>query len=302
VPRIVPALVVIGLLAGTAVVFAVTERLKLVRSPILATQLDRRVLSPVAGTEVEISFRLREPDRLTVSMVEADGDVVRTLLADERRAGVVAIRWDGRDNAGRVVPEGSYKARVHLDEQRRTIELPNPMRVDTTAPRVLAVEARPRVFSPDGDGRRDKVRVSYELSEEGRAMLSVGGDVRVRGLPRGSAGALDWHAVGARSGSYVLTVAAVDRAGNVGQPGPAVEVRVRFIEVARDVYRVGRGARFRVRIVTDAASYSWRLGRASGQSSSSQLRLRAPQEPGRYALVVEANGHRARAEVIVRAG
>ncbi|MEX2211310.1 MAG: FlgD immunoglobulin-like domain containing protein [Gaiellaceae bacterium] len=308
-PRIVPALVVIGLLAATAVAFAVTERLKLVRSPILATELDRGVFSPVCGCEsrsVELGFRLRKADRLTVTVVDSDGRVVRTLIGGEPTpAGPVVVRWDGRSDGGDVVAEGAYKPRVHLAGQRRTIELPNPMRVDTTAPSVVALEVRPEAFSPDGDGRRDKVGASYELSEEGRALLSVNGELRVRGRGRELEGKVEWHGLdegrGLPAGVYRLTLAAVDQAGNIGEAAGPVEVAIRYAELTRDTYRVRAGARFVARVRTDAESYAWRLARSSGSSSSRRLVLRAPEQPGRYALVVEANGRRMRAEVIVRA-
>ena len=37
--------------------------------------------------------------------------------------------------------------------------LPNPIRVDTTKPVITLVAVKPTVFSPDGDGRRDRIRV-----------------------------------------------------------------------------------------------------------------------------------------------
>ena len=39
--------------------------------------------------------------------------------------------------------------------------LPNPIRVDTTAPRITLVSVFPRVFSPDSDGNRDRVTATY---------------------------------------------------------------------------------------------------------------------------------------------
>jgi hypothetical protein len=309
VPRLASALLVVGLLVATAAAFAVTERLKLVRSPILQTQLDRGVFSPVCGCEsdtVEIGFRLRKADRLTVTVVDAGGRTVSTLIAEERRpAGPVAVRWDGRGDDGSVVREGTYKPRVHLAGQRRTIELPNPMRVDTTPPDVVELDVRPLTFSPDGDGRRDKVAVRYGLSEEGRAELYVAGELRVRHRRRVLTGKIDWHGLagdrGLPRGPYELSLAAVDRAGNRSDPAGPVTVTIRYVELSRKSIRVRAGSRFRVRVATDAESFSWRLGRAGGSSPPGVLVVRAPARPGRYALVVEANDRRARANVTVEA-
>jgi hypothetical protein len=304
VPRLAPALLVVGLLVATAAAFAVTERLKLVRSPILETQLDRRVFSPVCGCEsatVEIAFSLRNADTLSVTVVDTGGRTVSTLIAEERRpAGPVTVRWDGRGDDGSIIPEGTYKPRVHLAGQRRTIELPNPMRVDTSPPRVEEIAVAPPAFSPDGDGRRDKVRVSYRLSEEGKPLLYVDGDLRVRGRRSGLEGGIDWHGGELPAGEYRLVLQAVDRAGNVSEPGSAT-VTIRYIELSRKSIRVRAGARFSVRVATDAESFSWRLGRAGGSSVPGVLVVRAPERPGRYALVVEANDRRARANVTVEA-
>jgi hypothetical protein len=307
VPRIASALLVAGLLVATAAAFAVTERLKLVRSPIVQTHLDRGVFSPVCACEsdaVEIAFRLRRTDRLTLTVVDGSGQTVRTLVDDESTpAGPVSASWDGRDDSGAVVPEGTYKPRVHLARQRRTIELPNPMHVDTTPPRVLRLAAGPRAFSPDGDGRRDKTSLRYRLDEKGRALLYAEGYLRVRGLGRKLQGKLDWfgrdHDRGLPAGPYELTLVAVDLAGNRSLPGGPVTVEIRYVELSRKTIRVRAGARFSVRVRTDSDSFSWRLRNARGRSVPGTLVVRAPQRPGRYALVVEANGRKARATVVV---
>ena len=168
---------------GTAAAFAVTERLKLVRSPIAAPEIDR-VFSPVCDCERDraaIAFRLREGDRVDLQIVDGDGDVVRT-LAESRSEPRRAPRGDlGRPRRRRnVVPEGAYRPRVHLARQRRTIVLPNPIEVDVTAPVAELVSVDPTVFSPDGDGRSDKVTVRYRMSEPANALLLVDGEQRVR--------------------------------------------------------------------------------------------------------------------------
>jgi hypothetical protein len=215
------------------------------------------------------------------------------------------VRWNGRRDDGSVAPEGTYKPRVHLAGQRRTIELPNPMRVDTTPPDVVELNVRPVRFSPDGDGRRDKLAVRYGLSEEGRAELYVDGELRVTHRRSVLAGKIDWHGLagdrGLPRGPYELSLVAVDRAGNRSDPGGPVTVTIRYVELSRKAIRVRAGARFSVRVATDAESFSWRLGRARGSAGPGVLVVRAPERPGRYALVVEANDRRARANVTVEA-
>ena len=69
-------------------------------------------------------------------MVNADGEVVRTLVSDERRPkGRVVLEWDGRDGrseGGEAAPPGDYRVRVRLLDGDRTITIPGPVTV--TAP------------------------------------------------------------------------------------------------------------------------------------------------------------------------
>ena len=139
-------LLVVALLGGTAAAFAVTQGLKIEPSPILAPRIDK-VFSPACDCRTRvagITFKLRKPDRVRLEIVGDDGEVVRTLVTGKRlRSGKVGYTWNGRDDEGRFVPEGVYKPRVHLTDQHRTIDLPNEMRVDTTAPTITLVSVKP---------------------------------------------------------------------------------------------------------------------------------------------------------------
>lgn len=304
-PRFLSTLVVIALLGGTAAAFAVTQGLKLEKSPILAPRIDK-VFSPTcdcATRVAAIGFKLRKPDRVRLEIV-SDDTVVRTLVPGKRlRRGKVSYTWNGRDDRGRFVPEGVYKPRVHLEGQRRTIDLPNEMRVDTTAPKIALVSAKPAAFSPDGDGRADGVVVAYRTSEPAHGILLVNGERRVRTRGQQQHSSLVWYGrVGGRplpAGDYRLRLAAEDRAGNVSAPGPLFLVRIRYVQLARSEIRAKAGTRFGVRVSADAKRIMWRLGGRSGTAKPGLLVLRAPGQPGRVALVVEAGGHRARATVIV---
>ncbi|HSC92845.1 MAG TPA: FlgD immunoglobulin-like domain containing protein [Gaiellaceae bacterium] len=305
--RVIPPALVLALLAGTAVAFAVTERLKLVRSPIAGPRITK-LFSPVCGCpkdEARIRFRLRTRDTVDVAVVDDAGDVVRTLFTGRRRGvGAVTATWDGRDDAGRVVAEGRYRPRVHLDRERRTIVLPNPIVVDTTSPTVRVVSVRPRAFSPDGDGRSDKVSVAYELDEPAHGVLFAGaGQVAFTRAQR-TRWKVDWNGIddGRRlsPGTYALRLAAEDRAGNRSEPVDAGVVHLRYLELGRALVRVPPGVRFGIGVDTDARSYRWLFAGRRGVASGALLVVRAPSRPGRYTLFVEANGHADRARVVVR--
>jgi hypothetical protein len=305
VPRFLSTLLVVALLGGTAAAFAVTQGLKTRPSPIAAPRI-QKVFSPECDCPTRVAviqFRLRKPDRVRLQIVDAGGNVVRTLVPGSRlRRGTVTYTWNGRDDAGRFVAEGIYKPRVHLADQHRTIDLPNEMRVDTTAPTVTVRSLAPREISPDGDGRRDRAVVRYSLSERAHALLYVGlrRVVFTRSqLPTGTVewnGKIDGRPV--RPGSYVIRLGAQDPAGNVSSPKRAGVVRVRYVELARRTIPAKARTRFGVGVSADRR-VMWRLAGRSGTAAPGLLVLRAPPRPGRYPLVVSAGDHAARSMVIV---
>ena len=304
--RLPQTLIVLALLGATAAAFALTERLKLERSPITGTRVDR-LFSPVcecARDAALISFVLRQPGRITVDVLDSGGKAVRTLVRDrDEPRGRVSYTWDGRDDAGFIVAEGRYRPRVRIQEHGRTIVLPNPIRVDTTAPRIRFTRVLPRVFSPDGDGANDRVTVTYAVDEIARAMLLVDGRRRVLGRLRPHAGRLTWFGQArgrpVRPGTYELRLRASDRAGNRSPRTRAIPVRVRYVELARDHVEVVAGHRFGIRVSTDAVSYRWLFAGERGSGRGELLVLRAPDTPGTYAVYVSVGRWADRAEVVV---
>ncbi len=305
--RYASAALVAALLAATAVAFVTTERLKLTPNPILGPRVDK-VFSPVCDCDTDtasISFRLRRADLLSVDVVDGRGRPVRE-LARRQPAGrdAVTFFWDGRDDRGDVVSEGSYRPRVELHRERRTITLPNPIRVDVTPPTVRLVSVRPRVFSPDGDKRADRVIVRFRADERASGSLLVDGESRVRLRGRRKEARIDWFGVidgkPAPKGTYALSVIARDAAGNVGGPTREVPVVVRYVVLGREEIGTAPGAFFAVLVSSDAARVGWKLGDRTGTARPGTLRLRAPLVAGRYTLTVTANEYRDRAAVFVR--
>ena len=299
-------LIVLALLGATAAAFAVTERLKLERSPVTGTRVDR-VFSPVcecARDVAVISIVLRRRETVTLDILNRDGESIRTIVRKRRDpAGRVSYTWDGRDNLERIVPEGVYRPRVQLERNGRTIVLPNPIRVDTTAPVISLQRVFPRVFSPDSDGQRDRVTASYRIDERARAVMLVDGRQRVQSKFRRVEGRLVWfgrtNGRVVRPGTYEIRLRAVDRAGNRSLRTRAVPVRVRFVELSRERIEIGAGKRFSVRVRTDADAYRWLFAGRRGAGSREVLVLRAPEEPGSYTLYVTASGRAASAPVDV---
>ena len=304
--RLPQMVIVLALLGATAAAFAVTERLKLERSPVTGTRVDR-VFSPVcecARDSATVSFVLRRRARITVDLLDRDRRSIRTLVRDiQEPRGRVSYVWDGRDDLDRVVAEGIYRPRVRLRRHGRTIVLPNPIRVDTTPPRVRIARVAPRVFSPDGDGRRDRVTARYAVDEPARAMMLVDGRRRVMSRFLRVGGSLVWFGrIGGepvRPGVYEIRLRAVDRPGNRSPRTRAVSVRVRYVTLSRERVEVVAGRFFSVRVSTDATSYRWRFAGRTGTQTARVLRLRAPEEPGMYSLYAVVGQWADRAEVVV---
>jgi hypothetical protein len=183
--------------------------------------------------------------------------------------------------------------------------LPNPIRVDTTAPRIRIVRVFPRVFSPDGDGRRDRVTATYAIDESARAAMLVDGQRRVLSKFRSKEGSLVWFGLvdgrPVRPGTYEIRLRAIDRAGNRSARTRAVEVEARYVELSRERIEVAAGKRFSVRVLADALSYRWLFAGEKGSGRRQVLVLRAPETPGTYFLYVSVAGRADRAEVVVSA-
>jgi len=303
--RYAPAALVAALLAATGVAFLHTESLKLETSLIRQTRVTK-TFSPVCKcntSKAGIALRLAKPDVLSVSIVDESGSDVRRLATERPGRGRVAFLWNGRDDAGRVVADGFYRARVRLGLQEETFLLPNLIHVDTKRPGLDLVSVRPRVFSPDGDRRSDRITVRYKVDEPAGALLFVDGVQRVVGASLRPTGELEWYGkVGGASlpaRRYALALVAVDRAGNRSLRDKAGHVRIRYVELAAPVLRAKPGGVLRVRVLTDARRVSWRLGKRRGAGKAPIFRIRAPQKPGRFRIIVMANGHQAGSAVVV---
>lgn len=296
--KFAPTLIVAGLLAATATAFAVTERLKLEDSPVLGTKITA-LFSPKHG-EARIGFRLRREENIQLDVVDGNGAVVRRALG----SGVFGqafhqFAWDGRNDAGQIVPDGLYHVQLQLKDEDRTIEFPSTVRTDSTPPTIDQVKIGHRVFSPDGDKRADQVNVHYTFDEPAYAILYVDGKKAAISYRKKPVGAIQWYGRGKRPGDYRLALAARDLAGNVAGSTREFTVRLRYIDLLRHTFKP-RGRILRVRVSTDAKTVAWHLGRTRGNAKPPLIRLPVPSKPGRYTLTVRANGHRARATVVVR--
>jgi hypothetical protein len=304
---------VLGLLLASALAFAITERAKTALSPIASTQVTRKTFSPRAPQAkyryVQITFRLRTAERLTVWIEDGHGNNVRTLLGSrsEKRGAHIDVQWDGTGDDGLIQPDGVYRPVVKLEKSHRTIVLPNPFVVDTAPPTIKVPKPVHRVISPDGDGHGDLFRVQYRVSEPAHGMLFVRiGRTTTRveyTRTQQRTGELMWNGkVQGKPlppGAYLLSAGAQDTAGNRSKPFPFGVANVRFVSLGRKRVVVRPGNRFAIRVSADAPTVRWRLAGRSGTAAPGTLHFRAPRSKGVFFLYVFVGDHAARAAVVV---
>jgi hypothetical protein len=292
-------------MAATGVAFAVTEHLKLEPSPIFGTRITKQ-FSPTCNcgySQAWIKFKLRHGDQVSLVVLGPRGKKVVRQLANEKwvDAGLFRSIWDGRDSHGRLLPDGNYKVRVHLVNERRTIILPNVIKLDTTPPKITNLSVSPRTVSPDGDHHKDLVHISYRLNERGSVVLFVDGKRNERTKYRKS-GTFDWggminHRV--HQGWHTLTLRAVDSVGNKSAQTAPISVRVRILRVRPGRIRVAARHAVRVRISTDRRRVMWKLAGHHGRARHETLTVRAPATPGKYRLLLSSGPYKAGTIVIV---
>jgi hypothetical protein len=309
--RVLSTTVLLGLLIATAAAFAITERLKLVRSPVFGTHVSK-VISPTCGCargKARISVKLRRGDDVTLTIRDAGGGVVATLADGEYvPRGPVSWTWRGRTDLGRRATDGVYRPEIHLAREHRTILLPNPITLDTHPPKVLAVESSRDTISPDHDSVGDSIKISYRFNSPARPAVYLDGRRILFGRRHTAAGKIAWHAIAdgkpLKAGTYTLYVGGVDRAGNLTPANRRrpLTIRVRYIQLVRDRIELKRaGVRFGVGVDTDAKTYWWKLDGRHGVASGPVLRLHAPAKPGTYTLAVGEGAYTYRSTLVVGA-
>jgi hypothetical protein len=222
-------LLAVTLLVGSVAAFTYTQRLKLERSPVGTARFDRW-LSPKCDCPrrtARLSFQLRERERIDATMVDGDGNLVKTLLArSEQGPGPVRTEWDGRNEAGRIVPDGDYRVRVRLRDERRTIVIPVEVHVDTVAPQARLLGVSSTALEPG-----ETIELRYATNEFGRALLLVDDEIAARGPKlRPGRKTIPWtgQVRGALlpPGVYSVSLILEDSAGNRSEPTDSAHIVV----------------------------------------------------------------------------
>jgi hypothetical protein len=228
------------LVVATFGAFFVAQRLK--ASPAVVGEFRRTpFFSPNSDGRFDratVRFEIRKRDRVTVAVVDADGDEVRELFAGRTVLPYreIRARWDGRDDDGRRVRDGTYRYRITLPDQGRNVVIPESVRLDTTAPRprvsaigpVADKAPRPELLPAPGGGE-----AIVHLQAPGRRKRIIlfktsPGPMRQVGEPIPLLDdATEWRWPGRTEsgrpvspGTYLVAIQTRDQAGNVGTSPP----------------------------------------------------------------------------------
>jgi hypothetical protein len=207
--------VLLGLLLASAGAFALTEHLKLIKSPVYDTKVTR-VFSPTcscATDAAEITFKLRQPDRVRITIVDASGHPVVT--AERPKSKTFDWYWYGMSSPESMAPDGVYQPKITLLGAGRTILMPNKITLDTSVPHVLSASDGTGRLMP-GDHRT--ITISYVLDGPAHAAVYLGTSRVVLSRRMGTHAVVKWNGTDRGKplppGRYVLDVSAIDRAGN----------------------------------------------------------------------------------------
>lgn len=194
------------LLAGGA--FLRAEQLKLQLSPVARPLIAQHISPTCTGSKAcrrvaKMSFKLRKPQSVALAMVDASGNVARSLPAVVK-AGRVYAWWNGRLANGSVAPDGGYRLQIHLGSGK-TITPPDRVVVDTVPP-VIVLTSAPGA-----------VPVRYTAKGQPRVFLLLAPPSGPASFVRAHGGVARVPA-GKQVGGTVMTLVGTDAAGNRSKP------------------------------------------------------------------------------------
>jgi len=331
-----------ALVCATFAAFFVTQELKSKPPRVQDVSVSPK-LSPNGDgrfDRVFASFSIERRDDITVKVVERDGDEVRTLIDDRSAAPGQRqrVKWDGRDDRGREVPDGVYLIRVNLRRQGRVVTLPRNIDKDTRPPRPRVRDIRPQEGAgpellPRLDGQPARVRFSAPGTRtevlvyrtDSRPAEAVF-DEPIRLADDATTWTWDGTSDGTRrvaAGTYTVVVRSRDAAGNVGSsttipPRPNQRagfpgrggITVRYLTVQAPEGPVVAGSRTGVAVDSIGKDYRWQVRRVGsarprdeGRGTKSRVvRFRAPGgKSGLYLFEVRTRTRRAAAPLLVQA-
>jgi flagellar hook assembly protein FlgD len=85
-------------------------------------QLSQNYPNPF-NPETTLRYAIPRDDKVKLQIFNIRGQLVRTLVNDDRRAGYHSVVWNGRDDAERTVASGIYFVHMQSGGYRQTRKL-----------------------------------------------------------------------------------------------------------------------------------------------------------------------------------
>ena len=340
----VPARIAFAVLVGaTIAAFFVAQKLKSTPPRVQDLKV-REFFSPNRDGRFDrtrVSFILKRADDISATVIDREGDVVRRLVDNRSLAKGerVSIAWNGRDDDGRIVPDGIYRVRVNLRGEGRSLTLPRNIRKDTTPPDLLVTSIGPQknklpqpelLPRPNGAPARATFQAAGARRKE---VLVYRTDVRPARPVFDSPIQLDddatqwtWdgtaHGRRVTAGTYVVIIRARDQAGNVGSSAPIPPrsafreqlpgrggITVRYLTAQGSTRPVTGGEQAAVAVDSVGKNFNWsvrRVGeravRKRGRGTRSRVvHFMAPGgKSGLYVFEVRTRSRKAATPVVVQ--
>ncbi|HVP01739.1 MAG TPA: FlgD immunoglobulin-like domain containing protein [Solirubrobacteraceae bacterium] len=281
--------------------FFVAQKLKSQPSVVQGFVLRWPVISPNhdgRNDAQRVRFRLKSADVVDVAILNDQGDVVNEIASglhlSAYRYPKPSLVWDGTTSSGHIAHDGTYRVRITLRGQGRSVVLQDAFRVDLTPPKVRVVAIGPETapgpeLLPRPDGKPARVHLNAPL-RRGRLLIfrtAPGPVTLVRTITVApGAAAVTWNGSDARGrplepGTYVAVAEGRDVAGNIGTSVPlgrdGLPVRaygtrlpghggitIRRLGVQPPLLPVAAGRRVPFGVDARRRAYTWTVRRVGG--------------------------------------
>jgi FlgD Ig-like domain len=127
--------------------------------------LSSTTFNPDKGEAVTLRFSIPKPSAVTVKVFDTDHFLVRVIAnGTQLKAGAHAMRWNGRDDAGLVVPNEAYFFTIEAKDGTGSVAVYDPV---TFSGGEFADITQGQVSRASGT-------ISYQLSQPSRVLLRAG--------------------------------------------------------------------------------------------------------------------------------
>ena len=319
------------LVLATIAAFFATQQLKSEFPLVIRFAAKPKQISPNGDRyrdTTQVGFDLSRPAKVSFSILDSEGNEVRRLIEDRQLRGSSHNRfiWNGRNDDGDVVPDGTYRMRVVRRDEGRVIDSVKKIRVDVQPPQVRLLSSKPSLIAPRAPGQSPEVTIRYSGPPNRAPEFRV---FRTDDAPkphvvrrfRGKGNSGVWHGEVANGpaqtgpapdGDYAFTVSVRDKAGNLSvapaeiptaasaPPGTGVSVRSFTLRGPLDAVPAGAVANLEVGPIDRSIDFVVsRLGDPTvirrGGRIAGRFRVRIPSDAksGLYVVRVRAGRRRA---------